>query len=199
MAEIVRDDLGQPDDDGQSGADPSRDASARFGAPRRRGPLKAVREMAGPTTTFAYPVEQLEEIESERLDLEREIKDLRAQVADLDLRVREQLEIERMRDLELGRLEQELEQKSQRLAATEIELFHERRRSAELDRRWNMLNALFEDTAASLVETGATLHAISSQRSYRALVALVRMMRRNRRSDAELGTVAHRARTVQSD
>lgn len=107
---------------------------------------------------------------------------LSEQIATLELQLREQLEIERMRDLELGRLETELDQKSQRLQAVDDALFHERRRSAELERRWNVLAASYEQTASSLVETGATLSEIQSQRSYRFAVKLLRALGRHRRS-----------------
>jgi hypothetical protein len=103
-------------------------------------------------------------------------------IAILELQLREQVEIERMRDLELGRLETELDQKSQRLQAVDDALFHERRRSAELERRWNVLAGSYEQTAARLVETGATLSAIHSQTSYRMIVRILRMIRLNRRN-----------------
>lgn len=109
---------------------------------------------------------------------------LSTRIADLELQVREQVAIERMRDLELGRLEQELDEKSHRLQSVEDALFHERRRSAELERRWNVLAGSYEETAARLVEAGATLEAIHSQRSYRALVALLRAIGWNRRADS---------------
>jgi hypothetical protein len=109
---------------------------------------------------------------------------LSARIADLELQVREQMAIERMRDLELGRLEQELDEKSHRLQAVEDSLFHERRRSAELERRWNVLATSYEQTAERLVETGATLAAIHSQRSYRTLVAILRAIGWNRRADS---------------
>jgi hypothetical protein len=109
---------------------------------------------------------------------------LSTRIADLELQLREQVAIERMRDLELGRLEHELDEKSHRLQAVEDALFHERRRSAELERRWNVLADSYEQTAARLVETGATLAAIHSQRSYRALVTFLRAIGWNRRADS---------------
>jgi hypothetical protein len=114
---------------------------------------------------------------------EASFRALSERIASLELQLCEQVEIERMRDLELGRLEAELEQKSQRLQAVDDALFHERRRSAELERRWNVLATSYEATAASLVETGATLTAIASQRSYRLAVRLLHLLGRHRRAN----------------
>jgi hypothetical protein len=111
---------------------------------------------------------------------------LSSRIATLELQLREQLEIERMRDLELHQLETELEQKSNRLQAVDDALFHERRRSAELERRWNVLAASYEQTASSLVETGATLAMIHSQRSYRLAVRVLRLFGRHRSTTAIL-------------
>jgi hypothetical protein len=133
--------------------------------------LAIVRRDPGPTS------------ETVTLGEEVTLAEFAERAAEIELQLLEQIEIERMRDLELGALEQELEYKSERLQIVEDELFHERRRSAELERRWNVLAASYELTAASLVETGATLAAIRSQRSYRAAVRILRILGRHRRAN----------------
>ncbi len=142
----------------------------------------APRDAAGDRTRRFAVVRRPPDIgEEDALDGEEaSFEALSERIASLELKLREQIEIERMRDLELGRLETELDQKSQRLQAVDDALFHERRRSAELERRWNVLAASYESTAKSLVETGATLKLIQSQRSYRIAVKILRIVRWHR-------------------
>jgi hypothetical protein len=150
-----------------------------FGDPRSKSAVDPTK--AEPTRRFAVVRHPEETLDADLLvGEEASFEALSGRIATLELQLREQLEIERMRDLELHQLETELEQKSNRLQAVDDALFHERRRSAELERRWNVLAASYEQTAASLVETGATLTAIASQRSYRLAVKLLRMIGRHR-------------------
>ncbi len=90
------------------------------------------------------------------------------------MRLHELTEIERMRDLEIARLEQELAEKSATIFDLETALFHAERRGDDLDRRWNELAGVYEETASALVETGARLDAVHRQTSYRLVLSLGR-------------------------
>jgi hypothetical protein len=98
--------------------------------------------------------------------------------AELELRLRELIEVEKMRDLEIRCLESEGEKQAARIHALEIALFHSERRANELERRWNALAQVYEAAAASLVVAGGTLEAIHQQTSYRAVMAANRLLRR---------------------
>ncbi|HVB04628.1 MAG TPA: hypothetical protein VNF07_00030 [Acidimicrobiales bacterium] len=97
---------------------------------------------------------------------------------DPDMRLRELTEIERMRDLEIARLEAELAEKTDVVFDLETALFHASRRGDDLDRRWNELAEEYEQVAERLVEAGGRLEAIEGQASYRATLAVTGILRR---------------------
>lgn len=101
-----------------------------------------------------------------------------AYIAALELRIRELVEIERMRDLEIRNLEAEAGQQADRIHSLEVALFHAERRAADLDRRWNDLALVYEKAAAALVVAGGKLEQIHHQTGYRAILALNRLARR---------------------
>lgn len=192
MSEIVRDEFPRRNNTAMpDNAQPSVDAASLVGSARLR-PLKSVQPTDTVPRSYDGSTEIATDLERQLLQADERLEGLREQVAGLELRLREQLEIVRMRNLELGRLEGELEYKSQRLATVETELFHEHRRSAELERRWNDLAMRYEEVASRLVETGATLQQISTQRSYRTIVRIVQVLRRHRGTDALLDHATRR-------
>ena len=97
---------------------------------------------------------------------------------DPDLRLRELIEVERMRDLEIARLEAELAEKNDAIFDLQTALFHAIRRGDDLDRRWNELAVTYEQTASRLVEAGGRLEAIESQAGYRVILRLTGFLRR---------------------
>ena len=99
-------------------------------------------------------------------------------LAGLELRLRELVEIERMRDLEIHRLEAEVELQSSHITELETALFHAERRGDDLDRRWNELAQVYEESAAALVEAGAQLEQIHEQASYKFVLAAGRALRK---------------------
>lgn len=113
-----------------------------------------------------------------------------AYIAALELRIRELVEIEKMRDLEIRNLEAEAGQQADRIHSLEVALFHAERRGADLDRRWNDLAAVYEQAAAALVIAGGTLEQIHQQAGYRAILRLNRMIR----TVPLLNRAVHRAR-----
>jgi len=194
VSETVRDEFPGRDEPRPDGEEVGVDAASRFVSRRRTvqaTALKSVRTVEGARRgVYDLPEEQ----EGTLAEGGERLLELREHIAELELSLSEQLAIVDMRNLELGRLEGELEQKSQSLVTVETELFHERRRSAELERRWNELAMRYEEVASSLVETGATLQQISTQRSYRTIVRIVGVLRRHRGTDAVLESVARRLR-----
>jgi hypothetical protein len=96
----------------------------------------------------------------------------------LELRLRELVEIEKMRALEIRNLESEGEKQAAKIYALEVALFHSERRANELDRRWNSLAQVYDAAAAALVSAGGQLESIHQQASYRALMTCSRMIRR---------------------
>lgn len=104
--------------------------------------------------------------------------DRAAYLADLELQLRELAEIERMRDLEIHRLEADVERQSTRITELETALFHADRRANDLDRRWNELAEVYEATADALVRAGGQLEAIHDQPSYRLMLTMSRALRR---------------------
>jgi hypothetical protein len=111
-------------------------------------------------------------------DLGEELSRLRTMIGDLELKVREQVELEHVRDLEIVRLERELEvTKTERTRLAE-ELFHATRRADDLDARWNALAVTYQECAEHLVEAGAQLESIHEQTSYRVVLAITAAMRR---------------------
>ncbi len=99
------------------------------------------------------------------------------EVEDQELRMRELLEIEKMRNLEIAHFGDEVDEihrtKDRRITELDVALWHERRRADDLDRRWNELANEYEKVRADLDRTGAELVRIQSQRSYRILQKLV--------------------------
>ena len=95
----------------------------------------------------------------------------------MELRMRELLEIEKMRNLEIAHFGDEVDEihrtKDRRIIELDIALWHERRRADDLDRRWNELAREYEMTKSDLERTGAELVRIQSQRSYRMLQRLL--------------------------
>ena len=102
-----------------------------------------------------------------------------SQVYGLELRYRELLEIEKMRNLELGRIDKEIDEihktKDARISRLTEDLWHSNRRADDLDRRWNELARACEAQKAELESLRNELLALRSQRSYRMLVAMVRL------------------------
>lgn len=94
-----------------------------------------------------------------------------------DLKMRELVEIEKMRNLELARLEADFEEmeieKEQRISKLEVALWHSNRRADDLDRRWNELAQSYEQVKTDLERTGAALMALQQQRSYRLLTKCI--------------------------
>ena len=113
---------------------------------------------------------------------------------EMELRMRELLEIEKMRNLEIAHFGDEVDEihrtKDRRITELDIALWHERRRADDLDRRWNELAREYEMTKSDLERTGAELVRVQSQRSYRMLQRLIaiskggplRVLRNNARS-----------------
>jgi hypothetical protein len=109
---------------------------------------------------------------------ERELAARDVYFAELQLRLRELVEIEKMRDLEIRSLESEGEMQAAKIYALEVALFHSERRANELDRRWNSLAQVYDAAAAALVTAGGQLEAIHQQASYKMLLACGRTVRR---------------------
>jgi hypothetical protein len=109
---------------------------------------------------------------------EREVAARDMYFAELELRLRELIEIEKMRDLEIRSLESEGEKQAAKIYALEVALFHSERRANELDRRWNSLAQVYDTAAAALVTAGGQLEAIHQQTSYKMLLACGRSVRR---------------------
>lgn len=109
---------------------------------------------------------------------ERELEARDVYFAELQLRLRELVEIEKMRDLEIRSLESEGEKQAAKIYALEVALFHAERRANELDRRWNALAQVYDAAAVSLVSAGGQLEAIHQQTSYKMLLACARTVRR---------------------
>jgi hypothetical protein len=109
---------------------------------------------------------------------ERELAARDVYFAELQLRLRELVEIEKMRDLEIRSLESEGEMQAAKIYALEVALFHSERRASELDRRWNSLAQVYDVAAAALVSAGGQLEAIHQQTSYKMLLACSRTVRR---------------------
>lgn len=100
-------------------------------------------------------------------------------LAALELRCRELYEIEKMRNLELGRIDQEIDEihkaKDARINRLTEELWHSNRRADDLDRRWNELAKAYEAQKVAFEAVQAELAALRAQRSYRLLVVLVKI------------------------
>ena len=112
------------------------------------------------------------------VDLADELSQLRIVITDLELKVREQIEVEHVRDLEIARLEHELDDTKAERTRLADELFHATRRGDDLDRRWNALAITYEECAAHLVDAGSQLESIHAQLSYRIVLAISRSVRR---------------------
>lgn len=100
-----------------------------------------------------------------------------AYISALELRLRELVEIETMRDIEIRNLESEAEQQAARIHTLEVALFHAERRANDLDRRWNALAEVYDAAAAALVVAGGKLEAIHHQTSYRLVLSVSRSLR----------------------
>jgi hypothetical protein len=109
---------------------------------------------------------------------ERELAARDVYFAELELRLRELIEIEKMRDLEIRSLESEGEKQAAKIYALEVALFHSERRASELDRRWNSLAQVYDTAASALVVAGGQLEAIHHQTSYKMLMKCSRAVRR---------------------
>jgi hypothetical protein len=157
------------------------DSSSRVTALRRSGRNKPAPYASAPRPEGAVVRELLPVSDADPASAEEALRQLAPgdrRLSELALRLREQIEIERVRDLEISRLEVELDLKNSQISALSDQLFHANRRADDLDRRWNELAATYEEAAAHLVEAGAQLAAIHSQSGYRILVALNRLVRR---------------------
>ena len=95
----------------------------------------------------------------------------------MELEMRELVEIERMRNLEISRFDDEVDEihktKDRRINQLTEDLWHANRRADDLDRRWNELARSYEQVRTDLDRTGAELARIRGQRSYRVLVTLI--------------------------
>ncbi len=89
------------------------------------------------------------------------------------LRLRELEEIVAVRNREIAHLERELQtrikRKNRKIMKLELELFHETRRSEDLDHRWFELASDYERVCADLDRTGAVLHSLESHPLIRVL------------------------------
>jgi septal ring factor EnvC (AmiA/AmiB activator) len=94
-----------------------------------------------------------------------------------DLRLRELAEIEKMRNLEIMRFDDEIDEihktKDKRINQLTEDLWHANRRADDLDRRWNELARGYEQIKADLERTGAALVGIQQQKSYRTLLKII--------------------------
>lgn len=99
-------------------------------------------------------------------------------VAEIELRLGELVQIEKMRDLEIHHLEAELEEQADLARGLETALFHAERRATDLEKRWNDLAGVYETAAAALVVAGGQLEQIHQQAGYRAVLAISRAFRR---------------------
>ena len=100
---------------------------------------------------------------------------------DFELRMRELLEIEKMRNLEIAHFGDEVDEihrsKDRRITELDVALWHEKRRADDLDRRWNELAREYEKTKVDLDRTGAELVRIQTQRSYRVILKLTALLK----------------------
>lgn len=98
-------------------------------------------------------------------------------IAEPELRIRELLQIEKMRNLEIARFDDEVDEihktKDRRINQLTEDLWHANRRADDLDRRWNELARSYEQLRTDLDRTGAALVTIQHQLSYRILVKCV--------------------------
>jgi GT2 family glycosyltransferase len=103
--------------------------------------------------------------------------DDRDEVEDRELQIRELLEIEKMRNLEIANLERELgrikRRKNKRIKKLDLELWHENRRADDLDRKWNELAMEYERMQGDLERTGQALMAVQQKFSYRVFARAV--------------------------
>ena len=108
--------------------------------------------------------------------------------------MRELLEIEKMRNLEIAHFSDEVDEihrvKDQRITELDVALWHERRRADDLDRRWNELAREYEAIKSDLERTGAALVRIESQRSYRLVRRTIALLK-----GQPLRKAVHRLRT----
>lgn len=118
-----------------------------------------------------------------------------AYIAELELHIRELVEIEKMRDVEIRHLEAEAEQQAARIHALETALFHAERRANDLDRRWNALAEVYSSAAAALVVAGGKLEAIHQQAGYRAVLTISNTLRRYPALYTRLQRRLHRSRS----
>jgi hypothetical protein len=132
--------------------------------PRRFGVVQRPMGLVTALPTTAEPIEEAAPRE--------------AYIAALELRLRELVEIETMRDIEIRNLESEAEQQAARIHTLEVALFHAERRANDLDRRWNSLAEVYDAAAAALVVAGGKLEAIHHQTGYRLILMVSRSLRR---------------------
>ncbi len=94
-----------------------------------------------------------------------------------DLQIRELLEIEKMRNLEIANLERELgrikKKKNKRIKKLDLELWHENRRADDLDRKWNELAMEYERMQGDLDRTGQALMSVQQKLSYRVFARAI--------------------------
>lgn len=97
----------------------------------------------------------------------------------IEMQVREFIEIEKMRNLEISRFDDEVDKihksKDRRINDLSEELWHANRRADDLDRRWNELAAAYEQTKADLLNTGRRLDELQAQTSYRLLTKIIHL------------------------
>lgn len=95
--------------------------------------------------------------------------------------MRELLEIEKMRNLEIAHFTDEVDEihatKDRRITELDVGLWHEKRRADDLDRRWNDLAREYEAIKSDLERTGSELMRIQSQPSYRLLMKTIALLK----------------------
>jgi len=160
----------------------SKNGAAEVSTPSRR--LGVVQRPFGTVTALPTTAEPVQEA------LPRD-----AYISALELRLRELVEIETMRDIEIRNLESEAEQQAARIHTLEVALFHAERRANDLDRRWNALAEVYDAAAAALVVAGGKLEAIHHQTSYRLVLAVSRSIRHYPALYARLQRRLHRNQT----
>jgi hypothetical protein len=162
-----------PETNGDADADHD-DAKPMAVGPRR---LEAVAPPPTLGTVTTLPTEFRDQtLPTDFRDQELAARDVYFSV--LELRLRELVEIEKMRALEIRSLESEGEKQAAKIYALEVALFHSERRANELDRRWNSLAQVYDAAAAALVSAGGQLETIHQQASYKILMSCSRVIRR---------------------
>jgi chromosome segregation ATPase len=102
------------------------------------------------------------------------------EIDELMLHIRELLEIEKMRNLEIACFDTEVDAihktKDKRINELAEELWHATRRGDDLDRRWNELALSYEQVRGDLDRTGEALNNLQAQRGYRLAMKITSLV-----------------------